>query len=77
MPKLLCTFLPQEWVGDISYPIQRDRRPNQWTVEVDEKFVEKLTPYSWESDQLRDDPATPDWVRDWEGPFEVDYEEVS
>ena len=77
MIRLTCTFLPQEWIGDTAYPVLRNRRPNTWTVEVTEQFMEKLTPYSYESDTLAEDPNAPEWVRDWHGPFEVDYEEES
>jgi hypothetical protein len=76
MTKLTCTFLPQEWVGDTAYPVQRERRPNQWTVDVSETFMEKLTPFSYESDSLREESSAPEWVREWDGPFEVDYKEV-
>jgi len=76
MTRLRCTFLPQEWIGDTAYPVLRDRRPNQWTVQVDEVFMEKLTPFSYESDQLRDATEAPKWVREWDGPFEVEYEEI-
>ena len=88
MTRLLCTFLPQEWVGDTAYPVQRDRRPNQWEVAIDEAFVagmippatpeefmERLEPHSYESDQLIT-AAAPEWVREWGGPFEVEYEEI-
>jgi hypothetical protein len=79
---LRCTFLAQEWVGDTAYPI---RLPNQvnattfaetpptWTCVVD-TIPE---PFSYGSDELRFmGDGAPQWAKEWDGPFEVDFELV-
>jgi len=71
MIRLKCTFLAQEWVGDETYPVHRENPPT-WIAEVDEL----PEPFSYESGALIHNGSPPDWVLDWSGPFEVDYEEL-
>jgi hypothetical protein len=72
MTQLKCTFLAQEWIGDTAYPILRENPPS-WFVTV-ESLPE---PFSCESDNLRFLGDSPQWVRDWSGPFEVDFQQLA
>jgi hypothetical protein len=64
-------FTPQAWVND--YSIQVDPEgPTEWEVE-DEHLG--LQPDTYESDELRDHPNAPAWVRDWSGPFYISVTE--
>lgn len=71
MIKIRCRFIPQQWVNDTAIPSE-PLGETHW-----EMFVANLPePFSYESDDLLDDPAAPMWCRDWEGPFEVAYEVI-
>lgn len=71
--KLVCTFIPQAWVNDNAVRVDTlPGREYHWEVEV-ETLPEW---HSHESDQLRLAPTAPGWVRDWDGPFEVEFEIV-
>ncbi len=76
-----CEFIPQAWVND--FPMQvDDSGANGWFVLI--KDVAELTgvalshldddPYA--RDNLRYAKTAPQWVKDWSGPFEVEFEEV-
>ena len=77
-----ATFHPQAWVND--YAIDVDPQGDtSW--DLTPAYVEQLQrsmthpeevleANTYESDELRQDPAAPKWVRDWCGPF---YVEVS
>ena len=70
---LRCTFLAQQWIGDDAIPVERDRRDASWYVVHDGALP---APFSYESDDLRSADTAPAWVKEWSGPFEVDYEVV-
>jgi len=73
---LRCTFLAQEWIGDTAYPVRRENPhfPTTWTCVVD-TIPE---PFSIQSDDLRFmGEGAPQWAKEWDGPFEVDFEVVS
>jgi hypothetical protein len=80
---LRCTFVPQ-WVPkpEPGFGLERietmDLRmlgrtwPDAtWEGEYDEAPSETR---SHETDQLRDHPNAPAWVKDWDGPFEVEFQ---
>lgn len=70
-----CTFRPQAWLLN-GYPIDIDPptdEPTTWTMRVPQLPRE----HSYESDDLRMAAEAPAWVRDWRGPFEVDFFAVS
>lgn len=70
-----CTFIPQAWTeSDSIYPAD-PLGPTVWIIPDWEGDLPE--PYSYASDALRGHPSTPDWCRGWDGPFEVDYEEVA
>lgn len=79
MPTYRATFHPQAWVND--YAIEVDPQgPTTW--EVTPELIASL-PAGWnksctyESDELRNDPAAPEWVREWTGPFDIEVERVN
>ena len=69
--RLLCRFIPQAWIhglavevdacGPVTFEVERDKAP---------------APFSYESDDLARDSNAPAWVREWYGPFEVDFEVI-
>lgn len=71
MTRIRCTFRPQAWVNNYAIDIDIDG-PNEWEMEVESLPEEN----SDESDELRQDPAAPSYVREHRGPFEVDYEVI-
>jgi hypothetical protein len=69
MKRIRCTFQPE--VELLSHIVSVDSPfPAVWEMEVDQL----PEPHSLESDQLREHPNAPEWVREWSGPFEVNYE---
>ena len=72
MSMIRCTFRPQAWVNNYAIGVDPEG-PTTWDMDV--QTLPK--PNSYESDQLRSDSSAPAWVRDWHGPFEVDYERIS
>ena len=64
------TFHPQAWVNDNA--IEADPEgPTQWLVP--ESRVAGLEPDTYPSDELRYDDEAPQWVKDWSGPFYIDW----
>lgn len=74
MTTLRCTFVPQIWQRDYAMTLYFEDADTTWDVEVTGDLPE---PHSIESDELRNVPQAPDWVRVWPGPFEVNYEVVT
>ena len=71
--RLRCTFIPQAWVNN--YAVNVDPAgPTTW--DTDWFGTDLPAPRSDESDQLRDGADAPRWVKDWSGPFEVEYEVI-
>jgi hypothetical protein len=67
--RIFCTFVPQAWINHNA--VRTDPAgPTSWVMEVD--TLPK--PHSHESDELRQSPLAPEWVRDHSGPYEVEYE---
>lgn len=75
-----ATFHPQAWVNDHAIDVDPEGETSwvvtpefynelrvslRWPDEIDETNT-------YESDYLRHDPAAPQWVRDWHGPFYVE-----
>ena len=79
---VICTFLPEVWNNGYGAPAE-PAGPIQWFVPMDE--VTELTGFT-DVDDLDDDPdqrddlrfarLAPQWVKDWSGPFEVEWEEA-
>lgn len=81
-PRYRATFVAQVWNND--YAVRVDPGcPVQW--DITPAYLEKmlrlygpevLENYNYSSDELRYDPAAPEWVREWQGPFEVEVKEI-
>ncbi|MBO9428181.1 hypothetical protein [Sulfitobacter sp. R18_1] len=79
---LQCDFIPQEFFGrkgdDIrGVGVSEDA---EWKMTVEEALqltnlssVEDIQENSYDSDHLRLSRHAPEWVRDWDGPFEVEF----
>lgn len=77
----LATFHPQVWVND--HAVSADPQgPTEWDAT---RFIQAMPASKREllleadttdSDALRDDPAAPQWIRGWSGPFYVSVDEV-
>jgi hypothetical protein len=73
-------FRPEAWVRDNAIPVDPEG-PTRWEVSpaylaklVAEHGDEVLYEAGYESDELRYDPAAPEWIREWSGPFSVSLE---
>lgn len=76
--KAVATFTPQAWVRD--YAIEVDPAgPTEWVTDFEgltrEQSEAILETGHDTSDLLKEDPAAPEWVRDWPGPFEIHVRE--
>jgi len=73
-PTIQCSFVAQAWGGHkFNTAIEVEPRgevtwsvPRSW---LQGRPIPKENTY--ESDDLRDYPGAPQWIRDWDGPFEV------
>ena len=89
MKKYRATFHPQAWQNDYAIPVDA-KGLTEWDVtpeylagliakadtsaEHAEAWYTEADNYG--SDELRFDPAAPQWCRDWDGPFFVSVVEV-
>ena len=65
------TFHPQAWVNHFAVPVDPEG-PTKWQVSKDN--LRDFEPDSEESDELKNHSAAPQWVKDWTGPFFIDWE---
>lgn len=80
MLKFTADFIPQAWVNAYAYAVDPEG-DTSWdctayvTANFSPDLIERIVggDVGWyeDFDTLRDDPAAPEWVRDWSGPFEV------
>jgi len=80
--EIAVTFNPQEWVdgpyhlydgADKHLSPARNRDPVTFVVPWEDETDEDGTVFlaeSYEANQLESHPAAPDWVQDWEGPYD-------
>jgi len=86
IPGLKCTFFPQYWRNDLLYCGQ-PQGVDTWYVDLFEVY--RLTGHAmthdgypeldddpYQRDELRHAASAPQWVKDWSGPFEVEWEVV-
>lgn len=89
----LAEFRPQEWINDVAYgvdprgPTRWDatefvetflREPDgTYTVESAARWLEDTLEHGDYDDILRTDPNAPEWVREWDGPFDTYLEVVA
>jgi hypothetical protein len=65
------TFVAQQWVGDYAVEVE-PLGPTTW--EVPAELVRNMPINSYESDALREHPNAPEWVLEWDGPFECNFD---
>lgn len=77
---LRCTFIPQAWIRDNAVNVDPEG-DTQWNMPLSE--MEELTGVSstinldddpFARDELRHAVSAPQWVKDWTGPFEIEWE---
>ena len=70
-PVVAVTFRPQAWQND--YAVNVDPQgPTSWQVPASR--LTGIRQHTYASDDLRNDPAAPQWCRDWTGPFEIEWD---
>ena len=73
-------FVTQAWIND--YAIEADPQgPTTWEVPLSELREEYSCQAFWEDehekrDQMRYHANAPQWIKDWPGPFEVEFEDA-
>ena len=65
-----CQFIPQAWVNGYAIEVDSPQGVAIWFMDVDNL----PPPGSYDSDGLRFAPEAPQWVKDWAGPFEVEFD---
>lgn len=67
---MIARFTPQAWVNDYAVDVDPEG-PTEW--KVSEAFAAEFAGVtdSADLDDLKDDPAAPEWVREFQGPFEI------
>lgn len=74
------TFIPQVWVGRRdreAYPAEPLGETEFYVSEedaTDPDTGEALSPDSYEIDDLRLHANAPKWIREWNGPFEIELD---
>jgi len=69
---VIVTFRPQAWVND--YAIDVDPK-GETKFQVPLSMVIKMS--SHDSDVLREHPNCPKWAKEWDGPFECSWDDLS
>jgi hypothetical protein len=65
------TFVPQAWQNDYAVDVDPE---GPTTFAVPRKDVAGLAPDSHASDDLRFHPNAPEWIKNWSGPFRIDFD---
>jgi hypothetical protein len=74
--RYIADFSPEAWIRDQAIPVDPEG-PTEWETHFDGLTDEaKNRILSHEDgldndDLLKDDPAAPEWVREWRGPFSI------
>lgn len=70
-PTVTVTFRPQAWQNDYAVPADPEG-PTTWEVPVERLLG--IEPHTHDADELRHEALAPAWVREWSGPFEIDWD---
>lgn len=70
-PMVTVTFRPQAWQNDYAVPTDPEG-PTTW--EVPAERLRGIDPHTYDADELRHEALAPAWVREWSGPFEIDWD---
>jgi hypothetical protein len=84
--RYIAHFSPQAWVNDYAIEVDAEG-PQEWDctafVMQDPEYLAKQIGYrpsdditdEWgvldNDDQFKHDPAAPEWIREWRGPFDI------
>ena len=76
---ITAEFTPQAWVNDYAMNVDPEG-PTKWNVtddilKMDVDDIRQLADDDYQSDDLRNLPLAPQWIRDWSGPYYVTVEE--
>lgn len=74
-PRITATFIPQMWIRDYAVPVEPLGEQKfdvtdalkGWPTDL----LLDLQDDSYETDDLRDLPTAPEWIREWGGPFAI------
>ena len=67
----IAEFLPQAWIKDDAVEVDAEG-PRTWEIgDLTKQQIGLLHLDSETRDNLRFHPNAPQWVRDWDGPFEI------
>ncbi len=80
-PSFLATFRPEAWIKDEAVEVDAEG-PTEWdctdAVDNDPSYFIDIMDIAYGVDRmdcLHDDPAAPQWVREWDGPFTITVSE--
>jgi hypothetical protein len=88
VPVIRCRFVPQGYRDPAGKRIVEvdPRGETEWIASktwvrvlmwrLGDDFA-KVYERGWEADAFKDDPSAPEWVRNWDGPFEIDVANAS
>lgn len=69
-----ATFVPQAWVRDYAITVDAEG-DTKWVITFEGLTADEreaiLRRGHDRDDLLKGDPAAPEWVREWSGPFEI------
>lgn len=67
----IAEFKPQAWIDDDAVEVDAEG-DRTWEIDsLTQQQIEALGLDSETRDNLRFHPNAPQWVRDWDGPFEI------
>ena len=72
MATVTIRFRPQAWIDDDAVDVDAEGATE---FEVPAKAIEGIKPRTCNADRLRDHKNAPKWVKEWHGPFEVEWDE--
>jgi hypothetical protein len=77
--KAIATFTPQAWVRDNAIEVDPEG-PTEWITQFEDlstEQAEKILECGHDLDDLlKEDPAAPEWVREYRGPFEIHVRKI-
>jgi hypothetical protein len=74
-----CTFVPQAWIRDNAVSVDPEG-PTRWFIPMAEVTqltgvtdMNKMDDDPFARDELRRSRHAPQWIKDWSGPFEIEW----
>jgi hypothetical protein len=83
--RYIATFQPQAWQNDYAIPVDPEgttswdctafvgepANADYFDTETRQEIYEEIGGWVDKDDVLKGDPAAPQWIRDWQGPFTI------